>query len=141
MNRTRKSNRLFALGALILSAGLAIGLSGCDPAGVYAAATGATVEPQVAQTLVDSYGIAESAGTAYITSCHALRGTAQACNRTTEQKVFSDLRIYGQNRDAVLKLIRANNGGAIPVLNYNTLVTAYDGLKADLAANGVKAGS
>jgi hypothetical protein len=104
-------------------------------------ATNTTVSPQVAQVLVQSYGIAEGVGTAYIASCHKLAGTAQACNRSTEQKVFSDLRIYGQDRDAVLKLLRTNNGGSIPVVNYNTLMTSYDALKADLVGAGLNVGS
>jgi hypothetical protein len=103
--------------------------------------TNTTVSPQVAQVLVQSYGIAEGVGTAYIASCHKLAGSAQACNRSTEQKVFSDLRIYGQNRDAVLKLLRTNNGGSIPVVNYNTLMTSYDALKADLVGAGLNVGS
>ena len=116
-----------------------LGAASCSD--VTGAITNATVTPQVAQILVQSYGVAEGVGTAYIASCHKLAGTAQACNRSTEQKVFSDLRIYGQNRDAVLKLLRTNNGGPIPVVNYNTLMTAYDALKSDLVGAGLNIGS
>ena len=105
---------------------------------VTGAITGATVTPQVAQALVNAYHITEGLGTGYISSCHKLVGTAQACNRDTEQEVFTALRIHGQDRDAVLKLLRDNKGGPIPVFNYNTLVSAYDALKLDLANAGLK---
>jgi len=104
---------------------------------VTSAITGATVSPQVAQVMVDSYNTAEGFGIGYINSCHKLAGTPQACNRATEQKVFSDLRVYGQDRDAVLNLLRDNNGGPIPVVSYNTLMTVYGTLKADLISAGI----
>ena len=116
-----------------------LGVAGCS--GVTGAITGATVTPQVAQVLVDAYNTAESVGTGFITSCHLLRGTPQACNLATEQKIFSDLRVYGQDRDAVLKLLRANNGAAIPVASYNTLSTVYQTLKVDLVGAGLSTGS
>ena len=116
-------------------------LTAASCADVTGAITGATVSPQVAQVLVDSYNTAEGVGIGYINSCRALKGTAQACNRATEQKIFSDLRIYGQDRDAVLKLLRANNGDAIPVASYNTLSTVYQTIKADLVGAGLSAGS
>jgi hypothetical protein len=115
----------------------ALSLSACDLATVTGAITGATVTPQVAQVMVDSYNTAEGLGIGYINSCHKLVGTAQACNRATEQKVFTDLRVYGQDRDAVIKLLRANNGASIPVVSYNTLMTVYGALKADLISAGI----
>jgi hypothetical protein len=51
--------------------------------------------------------------------------------------VFTDLRVYGQDRDAVIKLLRANNGASIPVVSYNTLMTVYGALKADLISAGI----
>jgi len=126
--------------ALVIAFALPL-LTAASCSGVATTITGATVTPQVAQVLVDSYNTAEGLGTGYITSCHSLKGTAQACNRATEQKVFSDLRIYGQDRDAVLKLLRTNNGGSIPVANYNTLMTVYQTLKADLVSAGLNPAS
>ena len=127
---------------IMLAAAVAMPLlTAASCADVTGAITGATVTPQVAQVLVDSYNTAEGAGTAYIVACHKLVGTAHACDRSVEQKVFTDLRIYGQDRDAVLKLLRANNGGPIPVASYNTLTTVYQTLKADLVGAGLAVGS
>jgi hypothetical protein len=105
--------------------------------------TGATVTPQVAQVLVDSYNTAEGVGVAYLQLplCGGVSTAAICRTKVISQKVFSDLRIYGQNRNAVIKLLQANNGGAIPVASYNTLVAAYDALKADLTASGIGTGS
>ena len=116
-----------------------LGAASC--ADVTGAITGATVTPQVAQVLVDSYNTAEGLGPGYLASCHKLAGTAQACSRALEQKIFTELRTYGQDRDAVLKLLRANNGGPIPVASYNTLSTVYQTLKADLVGAGLAVSS
>jgi hypothetical protein len=126
------------LASILVVAGL---LSGCDLPTVVGEIAGSSVTPQVAEILVDAYGVVEASGTAYVNSCHALAGSKTPCNRVTEQKVYSDLRIYGKSRDAVVTLLQTNNGGPIPIANYSTLETVYQALKADLVAAGVPVSS
>jgi hypothetical protein len=105
--------------------------------------TGATVTPQVAQVLVDSYNTAEGVGNVYLQLplCGSPNATAVCRTKAISQKIFSELRIHSQDRNAVVVLLRANNGGSIPVASYNTLMAVYNTLKSDLVTTGISTGS
>ena len=105
-----------------------LGLSGCA---AFNAITGATVSPQAASVIVNSFDASETVATAYLQLPQCATGGPVTCRKPAAvATIVPAVRSGRVARDQIMSLLNANNGGAIPVASYNTLQAAITSLQA-----------
>ena len=115
------------IAALLVGASL---LSGC----ITDTLTGATISPQVVQTSENAIDLSISAATAYVALPVCSKTVAMPCRTVAGRKALEkDVAAVQTARNNIQTLLKANNGGAIPVANYQTLQTVYNTLSSDVA--------
>jgi hypothetical protein len=93
--------------------------------------TGSTVSPQAVSVAENSFDALETTATAYfqLPACGA--GAPVTCrNQTVAAKIAPAIRSGRTARDQLESLLRTNNGGPVPIANYNTLTAAISSLQS-----------
>lgn len=106
-------------------------LGGCS---TLTAIGGTTISPQTVQTADNAVDLAISGATAYI-SLPRCSATVPAPCRThaTTKLLEKDVAAAQTARNNLKKLLRANNGGAIPLADYDTINAVFNTLETDVA--------
>jgi hypothetical protein len=94
----------------------------------------ASINPQAVQTSESAIDLAISAATAYVALPVCSKKVAAPCRTIAGHRALKkDIAAVQVARDNIQTLLKANNGGSIPLANYQTLQSAYNTLTSDVS--------
>jgi hypothetical protein len=125
--------------SVILATSVAVGLSGCAAFQALETASNATVSPQSVLVAANAFDAAETIATGYL-SLPLCGPTAPVTCRSAAAaaKIIPAARSGQKARDNLEGLLKAANGGPVPVASYNTLEAAVSTLQNVYTQYGIK---
>jgi hypothetical protein len=117
--------RVYLFGAL-----LALTLGGCT---TLSTIEGTSVPAKAAYTAAAAANTAIQGATVYLRLPLCSTAQPKACRtQATSQQLYDDMTAVQTSRNGLIALLKQNNGGPIPVANYNNLQTAVQTLTVAL---------
>lgn len=119
----------------LVGLGLALALTGCSTLSNLETIASGSVSPQQVYIAANSFDAIEATATQYLGLPLCPQGTPVCRTQVSSQTVYNNVKTARGARNALEAYMGANPGAAVPVSNYNVLVTSVQTLTALVAVN------